>query len=77
MLIFAAMVQKLHVSSFEQIPHSILSGTHDPSADMATVDEVTGNGHDVAETAIIHTLQLLERICTRNERVDNVTNSAT
>ena len=38
---------------------------------MATVDEVTGNG---PETAIIHTLQLLERVCIKNERVDNVTN---
>ena len=46
-------------------------------SDMATVDEVTGNGPEVAETAIIHTFQLLERICTRNERVDNVANGAT
>ena len=37
------------------------------------MDEVTGNGPEVAETAIIHTLQLLERICTRDERVENVT----
>ena len=44
---------------------------------MGTVDEVTGNGPEVAETAMIHTLPLLERICTRNERVDDVTNSAT
>ena len=36
---------------------------------MATVDEVTGNVPEVAETAIIHTLQLLERVCTRNEAV--------
>ena len=34
---------------------------------MATVDEVTGNGPEVAETAVIHTLQLLERICARDE----------
>ena len=31
------------------------------------MDDVTGNGPVVAETAIINTLQLLERICTRNE----------
>ena len=43
---------------------------------MANVDEATRNGPEVAETAIIHTLQLLERICTKNERVDNVTNRA-
>ena len=36
---------------------------------MATVDEVTGNGPEVAETAIIHTFQLLERICAGDERV--------
>ena len=36
---------------------------------MATVDEVTRNGPEVAETAVIHTLQLLERICARDERV--------
>ena len=42
---------------------------------MATVDDVTGNGPVVAETSIINTLQLVERICTRNERVDNVRGS--
>ena len=43
---------------------------------MATVDEVTGNGPEFAETVVIHTLQLLERICTRDERVENVTDDA-
>ena len=36
---------------------------------MATADEVTGNGPEVAETAVTHTLQLLEWICARDERV--------
>ena len=43
---------------------------------MATVDEVTGNGPEFAETVVIHTLQLLERICARDERVENVTDDA-
>ena len=30
----------------------------------------------IAETAVIHTLQLLERICARDERVENVTDGA-
>ena len=34
---------------------------------MATVDEVTGNGPEFAETVVIHTLQLLEWICARDE----------
>ena len=43
---------------------------------MVTVNEVAGNGPEVVGTAIIHTVQLLERVCTRNERVD-VANGAT
>ena len=43
---------------------------------MAIVDEVTGNGPEFAETVVIHTLQLLERICARDERVENVTDGA-
>ena len=43
---------------------------------MDTVDEVTGNGPEVGETAVIHTLQLLERICARDERLENVTDGA-
>ena len=43
---------------------------------MATADEVTGNGPEVAETAVTHTLQLLEWICARDERVENVTDGA-
>ena len=43
---------------------------------MATVDEVTGTGPEFAETAVIHTLQLLEWICARDERVENVSDDA-
>ena len=43
---------------------------------MATADEVTGNGPEVAETAVIHTLHLLEWICARDVRVENVTDGA-
>ena len=43
---------------------------------MATVDEVTGNGPEFAKTAVIHTLQLLEWICARDERVEHVTDGA-
>ena len=43
---------------------------------MATANEVTGNGPEFAETVVIHTMQLLERICARDERVENVTRGA-
>ena len=43
---------------------------------MATVDENTGNGPEFAQTAVIHTQQLLEWICARDERVEHVTDGA-
>ena len=43
---------------------------------MATVDEVTRNGTEKAETAVIHTLQQLGWICARDESVENNTDGA-
>ena len=40
------------------------------------MDEATRNGTEIADTATIHTLPMLERICARDERVENVTDGA-
>ena len=39
-------------------------------------DDMSGSGLEVAGMAIIHTLQVLERIHTRDESADKITNSA-
>ena len=40
------------------------------------MDEATRNGTEIADTATIYTLQLLELICARDEKVENVTDGA-